>query len=433
MRHCDQLPLLTKAEAAKIKASIEEYIEAHPHVGLAEHEHLPYLLNGVSVHHAGMLPSWKALIENLFQKGLIKVVFATETLAAGINMPARTTIISSLSKRTDDGHRQLKASEFLQMSGRAGRRGMDDLGHVVVLHHPFESADDAARLAIAPADPLVSRFSPSYGMVLNLLETHTLEQAKDLIEASFGQYLVTQNLTPYYEDRMRLEQKLAQMQKAPGRQEKQIVKTAERLKFLERHIQRESNKYWQSFEALAGILSLSGYLDANRPTKLGHLAQGIRSNNEFFLSEVCISGLLENLNADELAAILTALVTEDNRYEDRMRNSFKISNPQMDYTLASLGKVARRVNKLQRDFSVDIPVQFSSVFCQLTQAWAQGASWEDISSNSKIDEGDIVRVLRRTLDICRQIQRAPSMNEKLVNLCMQAEQLIARDEIKEAI
>ncbi|MDO5437727.1 MAG: helicase-related protein, partial [bacterium] len=92
---------------------------------------------GVAPHHAGMLPGLKNLVERLFQKGLIKVVFATETLAAGINMPARTTIISSISKRTDDGHRLLTANEFLQMSGRAGRRGMDEIGYVVIIGTPF--------------------------------------------------------------------------------------------------------------------------------------------------------------------------------------------------------------------------------------------------------------------------------------------------------
>lgn len=86
-----------------------------------------------------MLPVVKNLVETLFQEGLIKLVFATETLAAGINMPARTTVISTLSKRTDSGHRLLTASEFLQMAGRAGRRGMDTVGHVVTLQTPFEA------------------------------------------------------------------------------------------------------------------------------------------------------------------------------------------------------------------------------------------------------------------------------------------------------
>jgi superfamily II RNA helicase len=86
------------------------------------------LYKGIAAHHAGILPLWKGLVEELFQAGLIKVVFATETLAAGINMPARTTVIASLSKRTDSGHRLLTPSEFLQMAGRAGRRGMDESG-----------------------------------------------------------------------------------------------------------------------------------------------------------------------------------------------------------------------------------------------------------------------------------------------------------------
>jgi superfamily II RNA helicase len=114
-------------------------------------------------------------VEELFQAGLIKVVFATETLAAGINMPARTTVIASLSKRTDTGHRLLTPSEFLQMAGRAGRRGMDERGHVVTVETPFEGTREAVYLATSGPDPLVSQFTPSYGMVLNLLQTHTLE------------------------------------------------------------------------------------------------------------------------------------------------------------------------------------------------------------------------------------------------------------------
>ncbi len=433
MRHCANLPLVSKTEAKILKENVDAYFAANPNSGLAEHAHMPYLLNGLSVHHAGMLPSWKGLIEKLFQQGLIKVVFATETLAAGINMPARTTVISSLEKRTDEGHRQLRASEFLQMSGRAGRRGMDDLGHVVILHHPFESVQDAARLAVAPPDPLASRFSPSYGMVLNLLETHTPDQAKDLIEASFGQYLVNQNLSPFYEERMALEQKIESLQKSPG-QEKRIAKSIERIKFLDRHIQRETSKYWLNFQALSNVLTLSGYLDGSKPTKLGHLAQGIRATNEFFLAEVCISGLLEDLKADEFVAIVTALVTEASRYDDRMRSPYSnMISPQLEYTLAQINKIARRVIKLQRQFSVDIPVQYGSTFCYLTQRWAQGATWSELNENSKLDEGDIVRVLRRTLDLCRQIKRAPAMKEELVLLAQQAEKLISRDEIKEDV
>jgi superfamily II RNA helicase len=189
-----ELSLVNKREAAELKTRIDEFLSRNPDAGRAGQ--VEPLYRGIAAHHAGILPAWKGFVEELFQMGLVKVVFATETLAAGINMPARTTVISTLSKRTDRGHRLLTASEFLQMAGRAGRRGMDATGYVVTLQTPFEGAKEAAYLATAGADPLVSQFTPNYGMVLNLLQTHTLTQARDLVERSFAQYLATLYLRP---------------------------------------------------------------------------------------------------------------------------------------------------------------------------------------------------------------------------------------------
>ncbi|MEM7797192.1 MAG: DEAD/DEAH box helicase [Cyanobacteria bacterium P01_C01_bin.118] len=194
VQNLGNLPLINPHEASLLKERIDEFLTANPEAARAGQ--VEPLYNGIAAHHAGLLPAWKGLVEELFQAGLIKVVFATETLAAGINMPARTTVISSLSKRTDDGHRLLHASEFLQMAGRAGRRGMDDEGHVVTVETPFEGAQEAGYLALAKPDPLVSQFTPSYGMVLNLLQTHSLDETRDLIERSFGQYLSTLHLQP---------------------------------------------------------------------------------------------------------------------------------------------------------------------------------------------------------------------------------------------
>ncbi|TKY69772.1 DEAD-box ATP-dependent RNA helicase ISE2 [Spatholobus suberectus] len=165
------------------------------------------LLQGVAAHHAGCLPLWKAFIEELFQRGLVKVVFATETLAAGINMPARTAVISSLSKRGDSGRIPLSSNELLQMAGRAGRRGIDESGHVVLIQTPNEGAEEGCKVLFAGLEPLVSQFTASYGMVLNLLAGvkaihrsneldnmksstgRTLEEARKLVEQSFGNYV----------------------------------------------------------------------------------------------------------------------------------------------------------------------------------------------------------------------------------------------------
>ena len=192
------LKLTSPSKQKQLKQLVDEFAERNPEAVRADRADA--LKRGIAAHHAGILPAWKNLVEELFQMGLIEVVFATETLAAGINMPARTTVISSLSKRTDRGHRLLRASEFLQMSGRAGRRGMDDRGYVVTVQTQFEGAKEASLLARADSDPLVSQFAPSYGMVLNLLQNHTIEEAQSLVERSFGRFVATLHLQPQQEE-----------------------------------------------------------------------------------------------------------------------------------------------------------------------------------------------------------------------------------------
>jgi superfamily II RNA helicase len=500
MKKCRGVSLVTDEERRQIKKAVEELIEGNEN--LRSHPHLLYLYEGMSVHHAGMLPSWKHVVEKLFQKGFLKVVFATETLAAGINMPARTTIISAISKRADEGHRSLTASEFLQMSGRAGRRGMDEIGHVAVLSHPFESVEDAAKLAAAPADPLESRFTPSYGMVLNLLQRHTMDEAKDLIERSFGQFLLHKQLDPLFLQKMVWERELEKLSKplCPGElgdlpqytryleaasskqkqiknierslshhgdttgsgaqavgdlkaeslefqrqahampchgcpEQKPCSKQSDRVRALEgrvkemtRRVNREHGKYWREFEALSNILRLQGYLDANTPTKLGMMTAALRAGNELFVSEVIVSGVLNKLRPPEMAAVVTALVSEEDRIETAMRIRM---GPSADLALEKIHKIGRSVHRLQRDFDVEIPVEFSPVFSGITQLWADGAQWEDIRRVSQFDEGDIVRALRRTVDLLRQMIRAPGVADDLVDLCMETERLIARDEVKE--
>ncbi len=194
MEKCAGLGLNTKAEQEQIKNFIDEYIAENPH--LYGNKHIEYLIQGVASHHAGLLPAWKNLVEKLFQKGLIKVVFATETLAAGINMPARSTVISATSKRTDSGHRMLTANEFLQMSGRAGRRGMDEIGYVTIVGTSFQTPEEVAELVLSNSNPLESRFSPGYSMVLNLLQRFSLEESKELILKSFGYYSSDYRIKP---------------------------------------------------------------------------------------------------------------------------------------------------------------------------------------------------------------------------------------------
>ncbi len=203
---CSKIELLNSEEQKNIEKEIDEFLKENLY--LYGNPGIDLIKKGVAPHHAGMLPGLKNLVERLFQKGLIKVVFATETLAAGINMPARTTVITSISKRTDEGHRILTGNEFLQMSGRAGRRGMDEIGYVVIIGTPFQTPEEVYNLATGGSNPLESKFEPCYSMVLNILQRFNIEEAKELILKTFGYFSSTERLLPFINELNRYEENI---------------------------------------------------------------------------------------------------------------------------------------------------------------------------------------------------------------------------------
>ncbi|MGE0220066.1 DEAD/DEAH box helicase, partial [Mycolicibacterium sp.] len=152
------------------------------------HEWREALLRGLAAHHAGMLPTFRHTVEELFTAGLVKAVFATETLALGINMPARTVVLERLVKFNGEQHMPLTPGEYTQLTGRAGRRGIDVEGHAVVLWNPDVDPAEVAGLASTRTFPLRSSFAPTYNMTINLVHQMGPEQAHRLLERSFAQY-----------------------------------------------------------------------------------------------------------------------------------------------------------------------------------------------------------------------------------------------------
>ncbi len=151
-------------------------------------EWLAGLRRGIAAHHAGMLPAFKEIVEELFAAGLVRAVFATETLALGINMPARTVVIEKLDKWNGETHANLTAGEYTQLTGRAGRRGIDVEGHAVVLWQPGMDPGAVAGLASTRTYPLNSSFRPSYNMAVNLTGWAGRARASTLLESSFAQF-----------------------------------------------------------------------------------------------------------------------------------------------------------------------------------------------------------------------------------------------------
>jgi ATP-dependent RNA helicase HelY len=188
------LRLTTEADRARIAEVIDRRCGDLPDSDLevlGYYEWREGLLRGLAAHHAGMLPVFRHTVEELFTAGLVRAVFATETLALGINMPARTVVLERLVKFNGEQHAALTPGEYTQLTGRAGRRGIDVEGHAVVIWNPNDSTADPAEvagLASTRTFPLKSSFSPSYNMTINLVQQMGPEQARRLLERSFAQY-----------------------------------------------------------------------------------------------------------------------------------------------------------------------------------------------------------------------------------------------------
>lgn len=208
------LTLTTAPERDRIRALTEEALHSIP---IADHGVLGLtrwqsaLERGVAAHHAGLLPVLKETVEKLFGEGLIKIVFATETLALGINMPAKTVVLESLEKWNGSEHVRLSSGEYTQLTGRAGRRGIDVTGNAVVLGRGVVSPEELAQLSSRHNYPLKSAFNPNYNMVVNLLNHSTIPRVRQVLESSFAQYQADDSVVGLATKLRRAEEKLARV------------------------------------------------------------------------------------------------------------------------------------------------------------------------------------------------------------------------------
>ncbi len=189
--------LTTRAQAEQIAAIVEEHcqsLSALDRSAVGYETFLAAAKAGIAAHHAGMLPIFKGCVEHLFAAGLLKIVYATETLALGINMPARSVVIDSLIKWDGSDHRLLTAGQYTQLTGRAGRRGIDLRGHGIVTYDPRIEPEAIVGLASKRTYPLNSAFRPTYSMAVNLLSWLSPRQAEGMMESSFAQFQIDRSV-----------------------------------------------------------------------------------------------------------------------------------------------------------------------------------------------------------------------------------------------
>ncbi|MDR1387250.1 MAG: DEAD/DEAH box helicase [Propionibacteriaceae bacterium] len=330
---------------------------------------------GLASHHAGLLPTFKLVVEEAFAAGLVKVVCATETLALGVNMPARTVVLDKLVKFNGQSHADITAGEYTQLTGRAGRRGLDVQGHAVVAWQVGLDPRALAGLAARRTYPLRSAFNPTANMVVNLIGSLGQARARALLERSFAQF---------------------QADRGPNRG-------------------RRSRALVQRFDRVCGVLEALGYLAGETErlsvTESGRMLTRLYGEQDLVVAESIGAGLWSGLSGPQLAAVLSCLVYEA-RANDR-RPVVRMPDRASERALSGLRRLWREVGLLERDHRLDPRRPLDPGFARAAYDWADGASLGQVIDQTGLPAGDFVRWVRQIIDLAGQMADASAQLSRL--------------------
>ncbi len=447
---------------------------------------LSALERGIAAHHAGLLPSFKEAIEDLFKRGLIKAVFATETLALGINMPARTVVLEKLTKWNGEAHVPITPGEYTQLTGRAGRRGIDIEGNAVVQWSPSVDSATAAGLASTRTYPLRSSFTPTYNMAINLISRFGRERARGSLESSFAQFQadravvgldrqVRRNQTAIDElvdsaqchlgdfnqyasmrrevkeleallskrggrktfdnrQRQHLEGEIDQIRKSlrnhacHGCNEREAhARLQERAARLRRENEGLTNRIENRTHVIAKTFDrICAVLD-----ELGYiegekpLAQGKILAKIYAESDLLLTETIRLGLLDELNPAELLSVVSCMIYQSRSQEDLAPKIPHQNVATA-LGEIARvwgQLEEIEEKHQVQTQKAPDLGFCYIAYRWANGNSLNNVLKGSDMSVGDFVRSTKQLIDLMNQIATA---SEKLRPTCREAVKRIDR-------
>ncbi|WP_022669020.1 DEAD/DEAH box helicase [Desulfospira joergensenii] len=400
---CDQAvkmcngELLNKTPEKKqaLKETLEDLVSESSH--LKTHVQRQYLEEtGTAAHHSGHLPAWKVVVETLMARGLLNAMFATSTVAAGVNFPARSVVILNSDRFNGVEFMPLSPSEFQQMAGRAGRRGKDNIGFAIALPGKFMDIKYLARLVHAPSLDVDSQIKINFSMVLNLLLSHTPDQIKTLLEKSFASFLISS-----------------------GR--KKASRTA-REKFghgLE-HL-------WVDFLAHMDFLAQEGFVtDQGKLTDDGLWASKLRIDTPLLVAESIRENFLPDKDPALLAAIMASFVNEKEFRDDPLYHSALSKRLKEQFLDVRKGLKPFAVKMLKKGFPAP------NLYIQpalLTFAWAHDRAWDELMKESDYPEGDFARLMLRTAENLRQLARLDDTFPRLADTARQAVDLILKEPI----
>jgi superfamily II RNA helicase len=363
------------------------------------------LPHGVAVHHAGLLPVVKMLVEELFGSGRLRAVFATDTLALGINMPARTVVIGEMSKWDGRQHRLLTPNEYRQMTGRAGRRGIDERGMSVVPYSPWVSFERTFTIATDDLLPLESAFSPSYSTAMNLWrEPGDQERLADLYARSFRRFqniARLRNLADERDEQRETFERLATRAASDPMTWEMARELAQTERTLDRARKMAAAESRAMVSGLGRVLERYGYLAEQRPTYKASLLRSIFDTNALTLAEIVSRRMLENLEPAEIAEVCSWFSFDREaplRALPLTRRLYRLHEEVLGLQTQILDEERRAGIEISRMINADLK--------GVGLAWAQGEDLGEIAQRSRIDEGDLVGLLQKSLDILGQLRNA---------------------------
>ena len=449
-------------------------------------EWLTALERGIAAHHAGLLPSFKGAVEDLFQRGLVKAVFATETLALGINMPARTVVLEKLIKFNGEAHVPITPGEYTQLTGRAGRRGIDIEGNAVIQWSPTVDSASAAGLASTRTYPLRSSFSPTYNMAINLIARFGRETARRSLESSFAQFQADRavvGLTRQIRKNETLIQELmkdaqchlgdfseyARLRRSIKEVEVLLSRRDQRKTFDNRqrgHMEGELSDLRKSLKShpCHGCAEREDHARlAERAGRLTRENDGLTTRVENrthviakTFDQICqVLDHLEYINGEKPTAqgkILTKiyaesdlLLTESIRrgllddlnatellsvvscmiFESRSQENLapKLPSQKVTSTLTEIISLWAALEKIENDFGVKTQREPDAGFCFISYKWASGNSLNSVLKGTDMSVGDFVRSTKQLIDLLNQIAGA---SDKLRPVCKDAVKRIDR-------
>jgi len=399
----------TPEEQALIKEEVGVWLEQLPKEdrNLQQVFALTELLpRGLAFHHAGLLPGLKVLVETLFARGHLRAVFATDTLALGVNMPARSVVVGSLSKFDGQEMRLLTPNEYRQLTGRAGRRGMDVHGAAIIPYSPWEPFESSFERITDELLPVTSSFIIRYNSVLNLWRPGDIQHLRRICASSLREY------QRYREWELRELERLEKLEMRYHKGRKQSKKRAKAIEGATQALERRRKSIGAYPLSRAGAAELDGTIFAlralgyigqdDRLTIKGRLLRSIFHPSGVLIVELMMLGALDELSAGELAEVCSWF-TFDN---DRRLNNRDVLSTKLKRVRTELWHIHQQVHGIEERANLNFTHGIVPDFHGIALAWARGTTLTGLLRRIDLAEGDLLMVLNQTIDLLQQVQAA---------------------------